>query len=221
MKSKSIEYFEQLAERYDSWFDRHKAVFQSELEALKRVIPKAGEGLEVGVGSGRFATALGIQTGVDPSRKFCSIAKSRGINAIEGVAESLPFQTEQFDFVFFGTLLCFLDYPIAALAEAKRVLKHDGTLIIAMIDRASALGQSYVARKDENPFYRYAHFYSVDEVFKLMSQVGFVQKEVYQTIFLPLNDIHSQEPVKSGYGEGGYVVIRAIDALHGFDADVP
>ena len=67
MDSKPTDPFDQLAERYDSWFDRHASVFQSEIEALKKVIPKAGDGLEVGVGSGRFSAALGIRIGVEPS----------------------------------------------------------------------------------------------------------------------------------------------------------
>jgi SAM-dependent methyltransferase len=161
MNSKSIKTFNQLADRYDNWFDRHPAVFQSEVEALKKVLPKLGEGLEVGVGSGRFAAALGIKTGVDPSEKLRAMAKIRGISVFEGVAEALPFPKETFDYILFGTVLCYLNSPLGGLIEAKRVLKPGGSLIIAMIDRNSALGQSYEARKQDNPFYRDARFYSV------------------------------------------------------------
>lgn len=105
MGIESIKIFNQFANRYDSWFDDHSAVFQSELEALKKVIPKSGEGLEVGVGSGRFSAALGIKTGIELSVKLCNLARSRGINVDEGVAESLPFQNQQFDFVLFNTVL--------------------------------------------------------------------------------------------------------------------
>ncbi|MHB1947903.1 MAG: class I SAM-dependent methyltransferase [Gammaproteobacteria bacterium] len=220
MDQKVQKTFDQLADRYDSWFDRHNTVFQSELEALKKVTPQSGEGLEVGVGSGRFAAALGIKTGVDPSEKLRTLAKSRGINVFDGIAESLPFPSDQFDFVLFGTVLCYLDSPLQGLSEAKRVLKPGGSLIIGMIDRNSALGKSYEARKKDNLFYRDAHFYSVDEVISLMNQVGFDKKETYQTIFSPISEIHSLEPVKPGYGEGGFVVIRAIDRLRGFDAEV-
>lgn len=91
MSIESIKVFNELANKYDSWFDSHPAVFQSELEALKKLIPKSGDGLEVGVGSGRFSAALGIKTGLEPSVVLSNLARSRGINVYEGVAESLPF----------------------------------------------------------------------------------------------------------------------------------
>lgn len=134
MGLKSISVFNELADQYDSWFDRHPAVFQSELEALKKVVPNLGKGLEVGVGSGRFAAALGIQVGIEPSEKLSKIAKSRGIHVIQGVAEALPIENEQYDFILLNTVLCFLDSPLKGLSEAKRVLKSNGLLIIGMID---------------------------------------------------------------------------------------
>lgn len=65
-------------------------------------------------------------------------------------------------------MLCFLDLPLIALFEAKRVLKPNGTLIIGMIDKDSMLGAHYEATKQENLFYRNAHFYSVKEVLELL-----------------------------------------------------
>ena len=209
MKPKAIDSFNQLATRYDSWFDRHAAAFKSEIEALKKVIPSSGKGLEVGVGSGRFSSELGIQTGVDPSDNMCAMAKLRGINALKAEAEFLPFPNEQFDFVLLNTVLCFLNSPLKGLDEAKRVLKPEGILIIGMIDRTSEIGQSYEVRKQDNPFYQDAHFYSVDEMIALINQVGFQPKEIYQTLFSPLDEIKITNPVKQGYGEGGFIVIKA------------
>ena len=119
MNQESSDAFDQLADRYDSWFDRHQAAFLSEIEAYKKVVPTSGEGLEVGVGSGRFAAALGIKTGVEPSDKLGSLAKSRGIKVFQGTAESLPFPDHQFDFVLLSTVLCYLEHPLQALLEAK------------------------------------------------------------------------------------------------------
>jgi len=59
MSFKSISIFNHFSEEYDQWFDAHLCVFNSELNALKEIVPKTGIGLEVGVGTGRFATALG------------------------------------------------------------------------------------------------------------------------------------------------------------------
>lgn len=209
MNQQSRDAFDQFADRYDSWFDRHQAAFLSEIEAYKKVVPSCGEGLEIGVGSGRFATALGIKIGVEPSDKLGDIARSRGVAVIKGVAESLPFPDHQFDYVLFGTVLCFLKNPLQALLEAKRVLKPNGTLIVGMLDKNSKLVSGYEARKEVNPFYRDAHFYTVNEVLIFLHDANFKEKEIYQTIFAPLEDIKHPEPVKSGHGEGGYVIISA------------
>lgn len=44
---------------YDRWFDRHKGAFLSGSMALKPFILEGVDGLEVGVGTGRFAAELG------------------------------------------------------------------------------------------------------------------------------------------------------------------
>jgi len=46
---------------YDKWYDDNKFAYLSELEVLKRVMPKKGGGLEIGVGTGRFAALEGSQ----------------------------------------------------------------------------------------------------------------------------------------------------------------
>ncbi|KTD53886.1 class I SAM-dependent methyltransferase [Legionella quateirensis] len=209
MSIESVKVFNQSADSYDGWFDSHSAVFQSELDALKKVIPNSGEGLEVGVGSGRFSAALGIKTGIEPAVNLSTIARARGITVYEGVAESLPFQNQQFDFVLFNTVLCFLDLPLTALSEAKRVLKPNGTLIIGMIDKNSMLGKLYEATKQENPFYQHAHLYSVKEVLELLHEINFKEEGIYQTLFSPIETIAMPEEPKSGYGEGGFVVLSA------------
>src|SRR6202011_4339241 len=64
----------------------------SELRAVRGLLPKDGVGMEIGVGSGRFAAPLGIRYGVDPSVKMRTLAQARGIEAVEGVAEKLPYR---------------------------------------------------------------------------------------------------------------------------------
>ncbi len=206
----SLTIFDKLAVEYDQWFDHHSAVFQSELAALKNVIPTTGKGLEVGVGSGRFAAALKIQFGLDPSDAMLDIAKSRGILTFKGVAESLPFDNCTFDFVLIVTTMCFVTDPLKTLDEAKRVLKSNGTLIIGMIDRSSKLGQCYEADKQQNSYYRDAHIYTVNEMIELLHEANFKETEIYQTIFSSIEHISIPEEVKSGYGEGGFVVLKAI-----------
>jgi len=68
--------FDIYTNEYDQWYERNKFVYLSELEALKKVVPKKGKGLEIGVGTGRFAEPLGISYGLDPSEKMLEIAKN-------------------------------------------------------------------------------------------------------------------------------------------------
>ncbi|MCW8443146.1 class I SAM-dependent methyltransferase [Fluoribacter gormanii] len=173
------------------------------------LVPKKGIGIEIGVGSGRFASALNIHHGVEPAFAMRALAASRGIDVVDGKAESIPFPDNYFDFVFFVTTLCFVEDPSAALCEAHRVLKSNGQIIIGMIDRNSKLGQNYESGKMRNPFYQYAHFYSVNEVLELLKQAGFKETNIVQTIFSPLDDIQKIEPAKNGFGEGGFVGISA------------
>jgi hypothetical protein len=45
-------------ERYERWFDEHAAAYVSELLALRPMVPARGRGLEIGVGTARFAAPL-------------------------------------------------------------------------------------------------------------------------------------------------------------------
>jgi ubiquinone/menaquinone biosynthesis C-methylase UbiE len=101
--------FEKYALEYEAWFENKRFVYESELMAIKRQLPKMGEGVEIGVGSGRFAAPLGIRFGVDPSSKMRMLARSKGITVIDGVAEKLPFADCRFSFVLMVTTICFLD----------------------------------------------------------------------------------------------------------------
>ena len=201
--------FNQYSLRYDSWFERHPFVFQTELKAIRSLLPRDGQGIEIGVGTGRFALSLSITQGVEPSKAMADMARKRGIEVIEGVAESLPFPDNHFDFVLMVTTICFVDDVEQALRESHRVLKPGGFLILGFIDRDSFIGQKYSKDKLQNVFYRDATFYSPGEVKQYLQQANFSHFEFRQTLFNPLENIKAVEPVKEGYGEGSFVVLRA------------
>ena len=69
--------FESNHQRYDVWFDRHAAAYQSELRAVRALLPRQGLGLSIGVGTGRFAAPLGVQIGIDPAREVLNYAEKR------------------------------------------------------------------------------------------------------------------------------------------------
>jgi len=101
--------FERYANRYEEWFIRNAFAYQSELQAIKVLMPLCGVGMEIGVGTGRFAAPLGIKIGIEPSEAMRKIASEKGIEVIDGVAEDLPFENERFDFALMVTTICFLD----------------------------------------------------------------------------------------------------------------
>jgi ubiquinone/menaquinone biosynthesis C-methylase UbiE len=204
-----IEPFEKYSKKYEDWFRKNKFAYESELLAVKKLMPAKGEGIEIGVGSGRFAEPLGIKLGVEPSQEMRKIAEKSGIKVIDAVAEKLPFNDNQFAFVLMVTTICFLDDIKAAFGETYRVLKPDGFFIIGFVDKLGPLGKLYQLHKIKNVFYMIANFYSVDEVVSCLRKTGFENFTFVQTIFHNLTDIKEIEPVREGYGQGSFVAIRA------------
>lgn len=202
--------FEQHAAEYDAWFDAHGAVYQAELAALRRCIPAAVSGLEVGVGTGRFAIPLGIRFGIDPSHRMLQIARRHGLRVCQAVGEQLPFRHGQFDVVLLVTVICFVDYVPTLLRELRRVLKSDGHLIIGFINRNSELGRLYESRKETSAFYRDARFYSVEEVAGRVKEAGFRSLRFCETVFGDATQLGSSGlEVRDGYTNGAFVVVGA------------
>lgn len=206
MKS-NINVFDENASDYDNWFERHKTAFQTELLAIKKAIPLHKKGIEIGVGTGRFAEYFGIKDGVEPSENMAQFAERRGIKVIRAVAEDLPIESESFDFALLVTTVCFLNDMPKALSEIRRILKPKGEIILAIIDKNSVLGKKYEAKKAENKFYENAHFHSTEDITEWLTQAGFNRFEYWQTLFKE-NSQQIEQP-KEGFGKGSFVVIKA------------
>jgi SAM-dependent methyltransferase len=200
--------FEEYADRYEEWFERNRFAYQSELQAVKSLLPSRGIGIEIGVGTGRFAAPLGIQIGIEPSTAMAMVARERGTQVVQAVAEALPFMDGTFDFALMVTTLCFLDDVEVSFQEAHRVLRCGGSLVVGFIDPQSHLGQVYQQRKNESPFYREAQFYSVQEVVSSMENAGFAEFASVQTICDDFEGLRNPEPIRPGSGEGSFVVLK-------------
>ena len=201
--------FDKNVEQYEQWFIDNPLAYVSELHAVRDLLP-GGEGMEVGIGTGRFAAPLGISKGIEPSKAMAELARKKGIKVVPGVAERLPFKDGEFDFCLMVTTVCFLDDMDLAFREAHRVLKPVGAFVIGFVDRDSPLGQEYLKRKDRSAFYKEATFYSVSEIVEHFERAGFGGFEFRQTLFRPLAEMEEVEPVKEGHGEGSFVVVRAV-----------
>jgi SAM-dependent methyltransferase len=200
--------FQSHTTEYEKWFTDHPGAYEAELEAIRSMLPGGGPGLEVGVGTGRFAARLGISVGIDPVAEMYSIAEKRGIRIVGARAEQLPFRNSIFSFVLMVNVVCFLDDISKAFLEARRVLKRPGYLMVAIIDRASPLGLDYAARQAESVFYRHAVFHTAECIISLMRQAGFRRITSCQTLFQPSAAIREEEPLLPGSGQGLFVVLR-------------
>lgn len=206
------ELFDENVEAYEAWYDKYPEVYESELAAIREQLLKLPEnirGIEVGLGTGRFAQPLGIKEGIEPSEQMARLATKRGIEIIEGYAEHLPYGDLQFDFVLFVTI-CHLDNVSLALKQAHRVLKHKGALIIGFLDKNQAIAKAYEDKRHRSTFFNHATFYSVKHLEGLLLNSGFKSLEYNQTLFGDLDDIKAVQLPKPGYGEGSFVVVKAI-----------
>jgi ubiquinone/menaquinone biosynthesis C-methylase UbiE len=199
--------FDEHSQAYDRWFERNAELYAAELEAIRGLLPPQGaEGMEVGVGTGKFAVPLGIKIGVEPSENMAAEAIRQGVKVHTGVAEKLPFPDARFDFILMVTTLCFVDDVLTSFREAYRVLKPGGALIVGFVDKESRLGREYQAQKTQSKFYKEAVFFSAEAVLSHLKQAGFEVAKVRQTL-IPGEKTQS---VRDGFGRGAFVVIRAI-----------
>ncbi|MFA7671624.1 MAG: class I SAM-dependent methyltransferase [Sphaerochaetaceae bacterium] len=199
------EAFDKHSDVYDLWFDNNRLLYETELKAIKSLITEGEIGLEVGVGSGKFAFPLNIQYGVEPSDIMAEKASRLGIEVYKGVAENLPIESNRFDFVLMVTTICFVDDLEKAFKEAKRVLKNGGSIILGFVDLNSEIGQEYLKRKESSLFYSEATFYTTDEVLYSLSKVGFIESEVFQTLLHGSN----KTTILPGHGQGSFVTIKS------------
>lgn len=202
-----MDIFDRYYKEYDSWYDRNRFAYLSELEALKKVVPEFEKGLEIGVGTGRFAQAMGITLGIDPSAEMLKIAAERGVITRCGVGEDLPFWEESFDFVAIIISLCFVNNPLKVLQESRRVLKKNGRIILGIVDKDSFLGKFY--QKKKSIFYKTANFFNIKDISELFKGVGFNKSTYHQTLFNYPDKLNIIEKPQKGFGKGGFVVIAA------------
>ena len=205
--------FNRYAREYDEWFTGEgRRLFATELRAFRQVLPRLPKPwLEIGVGSGRFAQALGIETGVDPSLRLLRMARTRGVSAFLARGEERLFEEGSFGTVFLIVTLCFLDCPMDVLQEARRVLMPHGKIVLGLVLSDSPWGEFYRQRAEEgHRFYRHATFYSYDELVVLLQTAGLRVERVISTLLQNPGAVERVEEPHEGYlPNAGFTVVLA------------
>ena len=208
--------FDQIAEKYDWWFDSPEggAIFRAELACLLLLRHEpAGKWLEVGAGTGRFAAALGIAEGVDPSAPMLDFAARRGIQTQTGTAESLPYPDESFDGVLLVTTLSFVQNPARAIKQCARVLKPGGTLLAGIVPAESPWGKDYARKASEgHRVYSHARFLSIQQLKEFATDAALCFQKSASTLFWCPGSPPSETPdVELGEVDGaGFVALRFV-----------
>ncbi|MEM4950618.1 MAG: class I SAM-dependent methyltransferase [Thermoplasmatales archaeon] len=160
------DYFNSNYIEYDQWFETHRKEYDEQLSFLKDILPK-GKGIEIGVGTGRFAGPLKIQYGLDSSKEMLKLAEKRGVKTILGSAYSTDLPNKSFEYSLFYMTLCFLSDPVMAVREASRISKK---VISVILDRNS----EYVQRlmNERRGFYAFANFYTAGEIIHFYLESG-------------------------------------------------
>ena len=148
----------------NAWFTRNAAALAKhelpgsdplmmELLGLKSHLADAGgpvNVLEVGCGPGLRLDWLQQQMGwechgIEPSDEAVKQATSAGVHAQVGTADQLPFADKSFDVVIFGfcLYLCDRDDLFKIAAEADRVLKNPGWLLLKDFYSPTPLAREY------------------------------------------------------------------------------
>ena len=137
-RSRSQEYFSEVVAEWDSVREELFGA-QPELAAMPALLQPSSTVADLGCGTGqlagRFAPFVRRVLGVDDSADMLKAASARlegftNVELLEGRLESLPIDDEDVDLAMMSLVLHYVASPVVALAEAARVLRPIGRLMV-------------------------------------------------------------------------------------------
>jgi SAM-dependent methyltransferase len=137
------------------------------------------------------------------------IADEKNFSLISWHGGQLPYTNEAFDLVIMDLSQTNFPTLYTPFREANRVLKDHGALVIGFLDRHSL---SWDAAQAENTMWAEirANTFSSRKILFELSETGFRNVEISQTLFHPKQKNTGAHDVRSGFGQGLFVVIKAV-----------
>lgn len=180
-----------------------------------------GRALDVGCGSGGNSAVLrdlGWQVcGIDASEASTEASRSRGLAVVRGDARSLPFHDEAFDLLISTDAWEHVDDDEVVAAEAFRVLRPGGTLLVAVPAGMDLWSGHDVAlghyRRYERP-----------QLVSLVQRAGFAVDEVcgWNVLLRPVARVRrSRNRGESEMEEVHPLLNRVLKAIVGLEARLP
>jgi demethylmenaquinone methyltransferase/2-methoxy-6-polyprenyl-1,4-benzoquinol methylase len=139
--------FHRFARVYDAFMSLYPAsesALRAGLAAAERPVERV---LDVGGGTGRAARTLPDREVVvlDAARGMLERARSHGLETTQGDAARLPVRDHSVDAVLVVDALHHMGDPDAAIAEARRVVRPGGVVLVREFDPTTLLGRGLVA----------------------------------------------------------------------------
>jgi ubiquinone/menaquinone biosynthesis C-methylase UbiE len=172
-----------------------------------------GEVLEIAIGTGRNLPYYGpdVQlTGVELSPEMLEIARKRGqglgrdVDFRLGDAQSLDLEDESFDTVIITFALCTIPDDRKAVAEARRVLRPGGRLVLLEHVRSPALPVRAVQRLLDPLAVRFEADHLVREPLDYLADEGFAVESVERSKWGIVERVVARKPMsRTPLADGG------------------
>ncbi|MCD2199493.1 class I SAM-dependent methyltransferase [Halobacterium sp. KA-4] len=172
-----VQYFEWFAPVYDLVMPAaDRGDLAAGLAAAERPVECV---LDVGGGTGRAARALARDTTevagrdvtvVDASARMLAEARESGLPAVRGDAAALPYRDDSVDAITIVDALHHFPDRDGALAEAKRVLRPGGVLVVRDFNPETLRGRLLVAAEHAVAFH--SSFDAPDDLATRMEKTG-------------------------------------------------
>lgn len=184
-KNQESKFWDSLAKKYDPLISKYASEnYNRVIQLIKDELWVDAEVLEVACGTGiislALSDALSTITAIDYADEMLNVAKEKqleqnigNVSFQNGDVYNLNFNDHSFDAIVGMNIFHLLPEPQNALAEIKRVLKPDGTILLPTYchgDNLASLSLSYLTRLSG---FKVPNRWSVNQFHSFINNSGF------------------------------------------------